>query len=164
MRLFIASPVILNNYSTIRDDFEDIIEGKWVKKEHLHLTWVFLGNRTDEASIIGRMQSIRVLEREAKITGVGHFGRPPRLLFANAADKILHSKATEFKEAGFDLHHFKPHITLCRIKRIHDYHSYKKLMNKYAGKALGTVKREIVLYESRLYREGPDYLIRWKND
>jgi hypothetical protein len=37
-------------------------------------------------------------------------------------------------------------------------------MNKYVEKALGTVKREIVLYESRLYREGPDYLIRWKND
>ena len=29
MRLFIASPVILDNYASIKEDFKDIIEGKW---------------------------------------------------------------------------------------------------------------------------------------
>jgi len=43
MRLFIASPVIFDNYASLKEDFEGIIEGKWVDEKNLHLTWVFLG-------------------------------------------------------------------------------------------------------------------------
>ena len=163
MRLFIASPIILDNYAGIRNDFDGIIEGKWVKEEHLHLTWVFLGERSDEESVIKMMQNIPALQQEVEIAGVGYFGRPPRIFFADAANKLLYDKAAEFKEAGFDLYRFKPHITLCRIKKIHDYRNYKALIIKYKERILGEVKREIILYESRLHGEGPEYLCRWEN-
>jgi 2'-5' RNA ligase len=162
MRLFIASPVTVDNYTAIQNDFENIIEGKWVKEENLHLTWVFLGDKADEKSIIEKMQDITALEHEAEIAGLGYFGRPPRVFFAKAADKILYDKAREFKEAGFDLYRFKPHITLCRIKRINDYRIYKELMREYREHLLGRVEREIVLYESRLQREGPEYSVRFQ--
>jgi len=157
MRLFIASPVRFENYSKIRDDFKDILQGKWVEEENLHLTWVFLGNIPDAAAIIEKMLGISRLEKEVTISELGFFGRPPRVFFARAEDKILYKKAQSFKEAGFDLYRFKPHITLCRIKQIYDYKQYKEVLKSYREKALGQLLPQITLYKSELSDKGPEY-------
>ena len=93
---------------------------------------------------------------------MGYFGRPPRVLFAKAEEKILYNKAREFKEAGFDLYRFKPHITLCRIKTIHDYKAYKEKLKTYREKALGLILPEINLDQSTLTAEGAEYTCRYK--
>ena len=162
MRLFIASPIILNDYASIKEDFKDIIEGKWVKEENLHLTWVFLGDMKNEKPIIDKLKKISLLESEIGIEEMGYFGRPPRVLFAKAEEKLLYNKAREFKEAGFDLYRFKPHITLCRIKTIHDYKAYKEKLKTYREKKLGLILPEINLYESTLTSEGAEYACRYK--
>ena len=162
MRLFIASPIILDDYASIQEDFKDIIEGKWVKEENLHLTWVFLGDVKNEKPIIEKLKKISLLESEVSIEEMGYFGRPPRVLFAKAEEKLLYNKAREFKEAGFDLYRFKPHITLCRIKTIHDYKAYKEKLKTYREKALGLILPEINLYESTLTSEGAEYTCRYK--
>jgi len=161
MRLFIASPVKLDDYASIQEDFKDIIEGKWVEEENLHLTWVFLGDVKDEKPIIDKLKKISPLESEVGIAEMGYFGRPPRVLFANAEEKILYHKAREFKETGFDLYRFKPHITLCRIKTIHDYKAYKEKLKAYREKKLGLILPKINLYESRLTSEGAEYVCRY---
>jgi 2'-5' RNA ligase len=148
MRLFIASPIKLDNYASIQEDFKDIIEGKWVEEENLHLTWVFLGDVKDEKPIIDMLKNISPLESEVGIEEMGYFGRPPRVLFAKTEEKLLYNKAKEFKEAGFDLYRFKPHITLCRIKAIHDYKVYKETLKSYREKHLGIILSEIHLYKS----------------
>ena len=157
MRLFIASPVILDDYQAIKQDFEGIIEGKWVAEENLHLTWVFLGECEDTAPIKAKLTDIVPLETEIDIAELGYFGRPPRVFFAKAESKLLYNKAGEFKRAGFDLYRFKPHITLCRIKTIHDYRAYKEKMKIYREKVLGTMLPQIHLYQSILTREGANY-------
>ena len=162
MRLFIASPVKFDDYTSIKEDFKDMIEGKWVEEENLHLTWVFLGNVKNENPIIDKLKKISPLESEAGIEEMGYFGRPPRVLFAKTEEKLLYSKAREFKEAGFDLYRFKPHITLCRIKTIHDYKAYKEKLKAYREKALGLILPEINLYESTLTSEGAEYACRYK--
>ena len=162
MRLFIASPIILNDYVSIQEDFKDIIEGKWVEEENLHLTWVFLGDLKNEKPIINKLKKISMLESEIGIEKMGYFGRPPRVLFAKAEEKLLYNKAREFKEAGFDLYRFKPHITLCRIKTIHDYKAYKEKLKEYREKRLGLILPEINLYESTLTSEGAEYACRYK--
>ena len=162
MRLFIASPIILDDYASIQEDFKDIIEGKWVEKENLHLTWVFLGDVKEEKPVIDKLQNISPLESEVGIEEMGYFGRPPRVLFARTEEKLLYDKAREFKEAGFDLYRFKPHITLCRIKTIHNYKAYKEKLKTYREKALGLILPEINLYESRLTSEGAEYACRYK--
>ena len=154
MRLFIASPVKLDDYASIQEDFKEIIEGKWVKEENLHLTWVFLGDVKEVKPIIDKLKNISPLESEAGIEEMGYFGRPPRVLFAKAEDKLLYNKAREFKEAGFDLYRFKPHITLCRIKTIHDYKAYKEKLKSYREKSLGLILPEINLYKSVLTDQG----------
>jgi len=162
MRLFIASPIKLDDHVSIKEDFKDIIEGKWVEEENLHLTWVFLGDVREEKPIIDMLKNISPLESEVGIAEMGYFGRPPRVLFANAEEKILYHKAREFKEAGFDLYRFKPHITLCRIKTIHDYKAYKEKLKTYREKVLGLILPEINLYESTLTSEGAEYACRYK--
>ena len=157
MRLFIASPVVFDDYTAIQKDFEGIIEGKWVEEKNLHLTWVFLGEKKEEQPIITQMKKLSALENEVDIAELGYFGRPPRVFFAKAESKVLYKKAKEFKEAGFDLYRFKPHITLCRIKKIHDYRAYKKVLKSYREKPLGKILPKIHLYKSDLQSEGAHY-------
>lgn len=162
MRLFIASPVKLDDYASIQEDFRDIIEGKWVEEENLHLTWVFWGDLKSQKPIIDKLKKISPLKREVAIAQMGYFGRPPRVLFAQTEEKPLYEKAREFKEAGFGLYRFKPHITLCRIKAIHDYRAYKEKLKKYREKSLGLILPEINLYESKLTSKGAEYACRYK--
>jgi len=157
MRLFIASPVILNDYSSIKQEFEGIIEGKWVEEENLHLTWVFLGEVEEPHPIMEKLASIAPLPEEIPIARLGYFGRPPRILFAKAESKVLYDKAKAFKEAGFDLYRFKPHITLCRIKQIRDYRAYKEVLKSYREKTLGSILPHIALYKSNLGKDGVQY-------
>ncbi len=154
MRLFIASPVKLDDYASIKENFKDIIEGKWVEEENLHLTWVFLGDVKNEKPIIDMLINISSLESEVTIEKMGYFSRPPRVLFAKTEEKPLYDKAREFKEAGFDLYRFKPHITLCRIKTIHNYKAYKEKLKTYKEKHLGIILPEINLYQSILSPKG----------
>ncbi|MFT7824441.1 MAG: 2'-5' RNA ligase family protein [Sulfurimonas sp.] len=157
MRLFIASPVILDDYAAIKEEFKDIIEGTWVEEENLHMTWVFLGEKPAANTTIEKMEPLTNLESEAEASELGYFGRPPRVFFAKAEQKALYEKARHLKEAGFDLYRFKPHITLCRIKAIHDYRAYKEKIKTYREKKLGIILPQITLYESKRTSKGLEY-------
>ena len=150
MRLFIASPVILDDYTSIKEDFKDIIEGKWVKEQNLHLTWVFLGDVEEVKPVIDTLKGISPLEHQTRIKELGYFGRPPKIFFARSEEKTL-----------FDLYRFKPHLTLCRIKTIHDYKAYKEKLKTYRERSLGWILPDINLYESTLSSEGAHYSCRY---
>ena len=157
MRLFIASPIILDDYASIQEDFKEIIEGKWTDEKKLHLTWVFLSKHPTLSDTKEKMLALTNLESEVEVSELGYFGKPPRILFAQAQQKVLYEKAREFQTVGFDLHHFKPHITLCRIEKIHDYKAYKEKMKEYIEKSLGIILPQIILYESKRTSKGFDY-------
>ena len=157
MRLFIASPVTLDDYAQIQKDLGPFIEGRWTAEENLHLTWLFLGEQKDPAPVIERLQTIHPLERSVDIADLGYFGKPPRILYGRADSTQLYDKANELRKAGFDLYRFKPHITLCRIKKIRDYRAYKEFIRYYRGITLGTVLPQIALYQSTLSPEGASY-------
>lgn len=157
MRLFIASPVIIDNYASIKEDFKDIIVGKWTDEKKLHLTWVFLSKHPTLTDTKEKMLPLTKLDTEVEVSELGYFGTPPRILFAKAQEKALYDKAREFKAAGFDLYRFKPHITLCRIEKILDYKAYKEKMKIYREKSLGTILPQIILYESKHTSRGMKY-------
>ncbi len=160
MRLFIASPVILDDYSSIKEDFSDIIEGTWVEEENLHLTWVFLGDVREIKPIIDKLKGVSPLEHQITMKELGYFGRPPKIFFAKSEEKALYDTAREFRDSGFDLYRFKPHITLCRIKTIHDYKAYKEKLKNYRKKTLGKILPKIGVYESTPDAEGTVYTCR----
>jgi 2'-5' RNA ligase len=161
MRLFIASPIILNDYASIQEDFKGIIEGKWVEEQNLHLTWVFLGDVDDDKPVINKLKEISPLENSIDIKELGYFGRPPKIFFTKSEEKILYYKAREFRDSGFDLYRFKPHMTLCRIKTILDYKAYKARLKTYRERSLGIILPEINLYESTLSSKGAQYSCRY---
>ena len=161
MRLFIGSPVILDDYASIQNDFKDIIEGKWVEEQNLHLTWVFLGDVEEVKPVIDKLKGVSPLKDQSSIIELGYFGRPPKIFFAKSEEKALYDKAREFRGSGFDLYRFKPHITLCRIKAIHDYKAYKERLKTYREKPLGVILPEIHLYESMLSSKGAHYTCRY---
>jgi len=157
MRLFIASPVNLYDYTALKSDFSEVLDGKWVEEENLHLTWVFLGNRDSAKAILEKMTLLSPLEHPCLLNGLGTFGHPPRVLFARSDEKILYDKAREFRKAGFELYRFTPHATVCRIKKIHDYKRFKASRKNYKEKILGEILPEITLYESVLTEERAYY-------
>lgn len=161
MKLFIASPIILDNYASIQKDFQGIIEGKWVEEHNLHLTWVFLGKVDDECTIIDKLKTVSPLEEPIAIKELGYFGRPPKIFFARSEEKSVYEKAREFRNAGFELYRFKPHITLCRIQTIHDYKAYKERLKTYRERSLGLILPEINLYESSPSAKGTQYSCRY---
>jgi 2'-5' RNA ligase len=161
MRLFIASPIILDDYDSIQEDFKGIIEGKWVEAQELHLTWVFLGEVKDEAPIIDRFKDITPFPETIGIKALGYFGRPPKIFYAKSEAKMLYDKAREFRNANFDLYRFKPHMTLCRIKTILDYKAYKEKLKSYRERSLGVILPQISLYESTLSSKGAHYSCRY---
>ncbi len=157
MRLFIASPVIIDDYASIKEDFSGIIDGKWVEEDQLHLTWVFLDEVKEIKPIIDKLSSITPMESEVCIAELGYFGKPPKIFFAKAEEKLLYDKAREFRSLDFDIYRFKPHITLCRIKAIKNYKAYKEILKTYKEKKLGIILPEISLYQSTLTKEGSLY-------
>ncbi|WP_236618753.1 DUF2905 family protein [Lebetimonas sp. JH292] len=48
LRLFIATPIKLPIYQAIKNDFKDVIDGKWVEGWNLHLTHKFIGEDEPE--------------------------------------------------------------------------------------------------------------------
>jgi 2'-5' RNA ligase len=153
MRLFIASPARLYDYTGLRQEFSEVLEGKWVEEESLHLTWVFLGEQPDAGPWMEKFRKLTPLEKRTLLQKLGSFGRPPRVFHAKAEDPALYVKARQFREAGFELRRFTPHVTLCRIKKIHDWRRYKELLKAYEEKVLGEISEEIILYESVLTKE-----------
>ena len=158
MRLFVASFVKLDDYTSIRRDFEEVLHAKWVREENLHLTWAFLGEQLSALPWLESLQRLTPLLQTRPLHSLGSFARPPRILFARVDETSLLRKSAQLRSVGFPIERFKPHVTLCRIKRIHDLKRFNELKKKYEGKRLGWIEREISLVESVLTPDGPNYL------
>jgi len=157
MRLFIATPVLNFDYTIIKKDFGNCIFGNWTKEINLHLTWSFLGEVDDQKEIIKRLKNITALKSNIPIKGLGYFGLPPKVFFANVDDRLLQDKLKEFKSAGFNVDRFKAHITLSRIKSICSSSKFNSNLKKYQNIGLGALDKTITLYKSTLTPNGPIY-------
>ncbi len=157
MRLFIASPAVLEDFTAVRERFSDSIKGKWVEEENLHLTWVFLGEVPDPKPFIEVFAALSPLFDKVPVRGLGYFGRPPRLLYAGVRSRVLFDKLAAFEQTGLKIERFKPHITLCRIKKVADRNLFGSEVKRYKNRTLGYLLPEIALYESRLTEKGAVY-------
>ena len=158
MRLFIASKAILFESIDIRKAFDSLLRGTWVEAQNLHLTWVFLGDTMSPETAIATMQKISLqLDRPIPVKGLGTFGKPPQILYGVSDHKRLYEQAERFAEAGFEMHRFKPHVTLCRIKSVADRKGFDNTVHTFQELTLGEILPEITLYRSHLSKEGPRY-------
>jgi 2'-5' RNA ligase len=146
---------------------------KWVEDKNIHITLKFFGE-TDERDI---MRIIEVLSARAAKTpvlnislrGLGLFGSAynPRVVWTGAEplaelSALMQALHADLEKAGFssDRQNLVPHLTLGRIKSVKDKILFQKIINQFgdicsASEPVG----EIILFESILKRDGPDYHI-----
>lgn len=158
MRLFLASFAKLKNYQQIKQSFS-FVEGKWVERKNLHITYLFLGEVQTAAPIIEKLQGISYKKQEIPIIGLGFFGNPARVLYAhihNEAVMKLHNEILHRLDIQPDKP-FIPHLTLCRIKRLRSFSRFIATIKKYEDVALGSLDFELHLVQSHLTPKGPIY-------
>ena len=160
MRLFIASPVVLDDFVGVQKSFEGIVKGRWVKEESLHLTWKFLGEHEQVVPIVSGLRKLSPLQEPSALQELGFFGKPARILYAKTEDEsFFYAKAKMFEKAGFKMDRFKPHVTLCRMKQIVNFASFRRKVASFGSEKLGYILPELILYESVLTPQGAKYRV-----
>jgi len=176
-RLFIAvdvkpDPELSRFFSQLKITFhkENI---KWASQNIFHLTLKFLGETRESRieGIAGELAGIcsTYSPFSFKVKGLGYFGarKAPRVLFSEIEGaeilKELSMRINEkLAELGFEKEQkaFRAHLTLGRIKHISDKAAFFSEIENKRDVFLQDVKiDEIILYESILKPQGPDYMV-----
>lgn len=149
---------------------------KWVKPENLHITLVFLGNiREQEIEKIERKlgEVVSAFEPFSLTLSRICYGPieklPPGLIWVEGKkekklEMIVEQIKKEMANSGFlriiETHHFKPHITLARIRRW----QWRQMDSEEQADIEQEVNISfhvitVDLMESRLRRSGPEYYL-----
>ncbi len=158
MRLFLGSFANINHYDAIQKDFS-MLQAKWTPEQNIHLTYLFLGDNYKPENIIDKLQKIKYTKATIPIIGLGTFGKPARILYANAEDKALfclHNEIVHKLNIKPDKP-FIPHITLARIKKVENVSALREMIESYHEKALGSMQIELKLVASKLTPQGALY-------
>lgn len=145
---------------------------KWVTPEQLHLTLHFLGDlRYQDIQPVSAAIKEALAECdpfELQLRGVGVFPdlEQPRVIWTGI--EMGYEPLVELQRAldgplaslGYpsDKHHFRPHVTLGRIKRLSRLYELQQALSgvtQVNGGAM--IVDEVTLFESNLHRRGPDY-------
>lgn len=145
---------------------------KWVEEYNIHITLKFFGE-TDERKIPGICS---VLKGRAETTppvllqlaGSGIFGSSyaPRVIWVGIEpygqiSLLMQNIHCDLTAIGYepDRQNLVPHLTLGRIKVLRDKILFHSILDKFSTIASSPILiREIILYESILRREGPEYV------
>jgi len=151
---------------------------KWVEKDNLHLTLVFLGSidhqKVKKVAEIAQQVAEEWPTFKLKIKKLGIFPRPqkPRLLWVGLEDNHhlfgLQKKLVQnLKKVGFliEEREFIAHLTLGRLKKKVPLAELKKLTSQFGQVELGEFEvQAIEVTESILTSQGPLYKILKKVD
>ncbi len=143
----------------------------WVRKDQMHLTLAFLGD-TEENIIPGLVSGIENVMNshhsfKLTLSGLGVFRNihDPRVIWTGCESeaefqqiKTETDKVLESLEFEVDDRPFSPHLTLGRIKSMRHQNHLGQLIGVYKDTVFQSENiRQIVLYESRLTTDGPEY-------
>lgn len=177
-RLFIAiplspEPVLSGLLQTLSSElyYERI---NWVKATNMHLTLKFLGPTAEEkipeivAAINNCVCDFEPFVLQFNKTGIFGSRYQPRVLWLglNEVPEQLHPLANGIIDAmdriGFkrDRQNFVPHLTLGRIKNLTDKPRFQEVIGNISQKIyISTSVEKLLLYESILHKDGPEYRV-----
>ena len=156
MRLFIAIPLVIQIPLTkYVDQFRDVVVGKFVKPEHMHITLHFFGDENPRKII----SNLDINHPKFKYT-ISHYGafpsiQNPRVLwFGINSPKFF--EIYDIIQSTFNVKAtFKPHITFCRVKSVLNKQA---LINKLQSEiSVMATASKVVLFSSKLTSNGPVY-------
>lgn len=159
-RLFLALPVTLFDYQSLQDDFADIIQGKWIPPQNLHLTLNFFGNTFEEAFL---KEAISVLDLKSKSSDLKGLSilKHNNILYAQTLNDSLYNLHTQIQEAFMlpQEQEFIAHVTLMRIKKIRHHDLFERRLQSYNEKIIGTLHPKIQLIQSQITPTGAKYTL-----
>jgi len=171
-RIFLGVPVSEDIREKVKEIQKELPkEGfKLVKPENLHLTLKFLGEVREE-----KVEKVKEVLRKlnlgkkfkVKVRKVGAFPNDNyvRVIWFGLEDgeKMfdLHKKIDFGLSKMFAVEkNFLAHVTLSRVKFVKDKEGLKKFLEKFKDVELGEMMVDkVVLYQSVLRREGPEYTV-----
>jgi len=157
-RLFLALSVTLFDYQNLQDDFEHIIQGKWIPVQNLHLTLKFFAGQFEKEFLIERLSELNLQVEPSCLKGLELF-EDGLVLYAKTQNPSILALHREVEKALMlsSAQEFTPHVTLMRIKKIHHRTLFEKRLRLYNEKLLGKVEPKIELIQSTLTPEGAKY-------
>lgn len=158
MRLFLGMFAKIDSYLDLVENFKPYYEGKWVEEENLHVTLYFLGEQIDPDSIIEKIDSLPVLNAPIPIEGICLSGEKNQVLYGTLSNTFLNEMNTKFQALfGKQTQPFHPHVTLCRVKRLHE--NSMAFLESHDKKSIGSVEAPVCLIQSELDSRGPAYSV-----
>lgn len=174
-RTFIAIKINLSpEYDALKKElqrrttYDDIV---WVANELNHLTLRFIG-KTPSQQVAQLKKLLAEIAWKTpcfslKISNLGLFGSRycPRVVWLGFEQQPVLTQLVEdindkLEELGFEPAegNFVPHITLGRIKNIHNKKKFSELIEELQPAFKQEIEiREIILYKSQLEKDGPIY-------
>lgn len=145
----------------------------WVEPHNIHLTLKFFGDTPEDAipqineafgTISSRHQPFGI-----QIGSVGIFGSSyqPRVIWFGISnpepmEKLAEDVLSTMNDLGFprDEQHFRPHVTIGRIKQVNDRKQFQKIIDQFRDTELQSMAvHQFELMESRLTPAGPIYTV-----
>jgi RNA 2',3'-cyclic 3'-phosphodiesterase len=145
---------------------------KWVEEKNIHVTLKFFGE-TEESRIpaISGVLQKRASETPSitmNLSGLGIFGSSyaPKVIWTGiepyaSLAALMKNIHRDLESIGYeaDRQNLVPHLTLGRIKFLRDKILFNRAIGEYKTISSSPLHiSEIVLYESILHREGPEYI------
>lgn len=147
---------------------------KWIEKDNLHQTMIFLGNVKDKrVGLLNQMLTDLSQNPCLKLTfkRIGFFPdqRRPRLIWAEIGGETTrlscyyHQLRLALEKEGFDFDtRFSPHITLGRVrvnrgKIFLSKRAYERINQMIRSQDTSFIVKQVVLFQSRLTPKGPVY-------
>lgn len=166
MRVFISIKLPTKILMKVQEIQEKLPEfsGKKTEIKNLHLTLKFLGEISFEKmeEIKEKLKEINFEKFEAKIGKIGFFDRPKSGIIwleilnceflQKEIDKILREILNEEKR-------FMGHLTIARIKKVKDKKIFFNNLKRINISKIFFIVDKFYLMQSKLKKEGPEYLI-----
>ncbi|EKV56386.1 2'-5' RNA ligase [Brachyspira hampsonii 30446] len=163
MRVFLAlnlNQEIKNKYSNILKINEKTAELKKVSKDKMHVTLVFFDNIKEEQIELIKEEVINYSPTpfNIKFENISYFTnkfKDINVIFIKAVSKelenyvkTLREKLDNIKNLKYDKKDFKSHLTLARVKKVHDNEKLKENIEEIEFTASSFIANSISLYSS----------------
>lgn len=165
---FINNSLFESKYKSIRNDFEQCCNGKWVEMSNLHFTYQFLGD-VDTGNITEIRNSLKdfLINYDSKLIIKGLSALPklnfPKVLYVKVENEVVINIQKQVESVliswGFQPENraYTPHITLLRIKKF-ERNQFIETIEKYKDFEIGEMNNfSINIIESQLTKYGPIY-------
>ncbi|MDD2369575.1 MAG: 2'-5' RNA ligase family protein [Sulfuricurvum sp.] len=155
-RLFLAIPVRVYEYGQIQKDFSPFLEGRWRKKESLHITIAFLGHQFNPDEVIEKLSSFNWMFEISELSRFDYFSNS-RVFVATTQNPTLQYLYDKLALVlGLETTKLNPHVTMMRVKHIQDATAFSaKLTSEHVP--IGVLESKITLFQSHLYPTGAEY-------